>query len=46
MTPRNEYLAKAFVWTAAIMTVTMVIAYFPFVHKFITGDISIWDIVR
>ena len=45
MTPRNEYLLMAFVWTSAIMTVALIIAYFPFIHKFITGDVSIWDIV-
>ena len=32
MTPRNEYLLMAFVWTAAIMTVALIIAYIPFIR--------------
>ena len=32
MTPRTLYLLQAFVWTCAIMTVALIIAYLPFVR--------------
>ena len=35
MTPRNLYLAQAFVWTCAIMTLAMIIAFMPFVRGII-----------
>ena len=33
MTPRNLYLTQAFVWTCAIMTIAMLIAYYSVVES-------------